>query len=58
MINFRVDDLDALLARLRERGAQVLDRGEDTPFGKFGYVLDPEGTLIELWQPPAAGAAT
>lgn len=53
MINFAVDDLDALLAGLRERGARVLDRREDTPDGKFGYVVDPEGTLLELWQPAA-----
>jgi len=54
MINFRVDDLDGLLASLRHRGASVLDRREDTPDGCFGYVLDPEGTLIELFQPAAA----
>ena len=53
MINLRVDDLDGMLAQLRERGAAVQDRREDTDDGKFGYVLDPEGTLLELWQPPA-----
>jgi predicted enzyme related to lactoylglutathione lyase len=46
----RVDDLDGLLAQLRERGARVLDRREDSPDGKFGYVVDPDGTLIELWE--------
>src|SRR5436190_23517859 len=51
MLNFRVDDLDALLAQLRARGANVLDRREDGEFGKFGYVVDPDGTLLELWQP-------
>jgi predicted enzyme related to lactoylglutathione lyase len=52
MINLRVDDLDALLARLREHGARVLDeRRESSPFGEFGYVVDPEGTLLELFQP-------
>ena len=51
MINFRVDDLDGLLASLRAGGAQVLDRRESTPQGEFGYVVDPEGTLLELWQP-------
>ena len=51
MINFRVDDLDGMLAMLRERGAQVLERREDSPDGHFGYVVDPEGTLLELWQP-------
>jgi catechol 2,3-dioxygenase-like lactoylglutathione lyase family enzyme len=54
MLNLRVDDLDALLAELRTRGANVLDRREDTPDGKFGYVVDPEGTLIELFEPPHA----
>lgn len=52
MINLRVDDLEALLARLRAHGARVLDRREDTADGKFGYVVDPDGTLLELWQPP------
>ena len=52
MVNLRVDDLDALLAHLRERGARVLDRREDSADGKFGYVVDPDGTLLELWQPP------
>lgn len=51
MINFRVDDLDGLLAKLRERGARVLERREDSPDGHFGFVVDPEGTLLELWQP-------
>lgn len=51
MLNFRVDDLDATLAALRAEGCNVLDRGEDGEQGKFGYVMDPEGHLIELWQP-------
>jgi catechol 2,3-dioxygenase-like lactoylglutathione lyase family enzyme len=52
MVNLRVDDLEALLARLRAGGARVLDRREDSADGKFGYVVDPDGTLLELWQPP------
>jgi catechol 2,3-dioxygenase-like lactoylglutathione lyase family enzyme len=51
MLNLRVDDLDAVLAALRAEGANVLDRREDGENGRFGYVLDPEGTLLELWQP-------
>ena len=51
MVNLRVDDLEALLARLRAGGAHVLDRREDSSDGKFGYVVDPDGTLLELWQP-------
>ena len=52
MLNLRVDDLDAVLAALREEGCNVLDRREDGDYGRFGYVVDPDGTLIELWQPP------
>jgi predicted enzyme related to lactoylglutathione lyase len=51
MLNLRVDDLDGLLAQLREAGARVLDRREDSPEGKFGYVVDPDGNLLELWEP-------
>lgn len=54
MINLRVDDLDGVLEALRVEGCRVLDRREDGELGRFGYVLDPEDTLIELWQPPAA----
>lgn len=50
MINLRVDDLDGMLAQLRAAGAQVLDRRGDEPNGKFGYVVDPDGTLLELWE--------
>lgn len=53
MINFRVDDLDALLAALREEGCDVLDDTESSDFGKFGWVMDPDGNKVELWEPPA-----
>ncbi|MBB5894798.1 VOC family protein [Kutzneria kofuensis] len=53
MVNFRVDDLDAMLARLRAAGAQVDDKVEDTDFGRFGWAHDIEGNRFELWQPPA-----
>lgn len=49
--HFRVDDLKATLTGLREEGCRVLGRFDDGEQGKFGYVLDPEGGLIELWQP-------
>lgn len=52
MLNLRVDDLVAMLASLRADGCQVLDRREDGAYGRFGYVVDPEGTLLELWQAP------
>lgn len=54
MVNYRVDDLDALLQALREEGCQVLDKQDDAGYGKFGWVIDPEGNKVELWQPPAA----
>ncbi|AXK71219.1 VOC family protein [Lysobacter sp. TY2-98] len=52
MINYRVDDLDALLAALRANGCNVLDRTDDSEYGKFGWVIDPEGNKVELWEPP------
>lgn len=52
MINYRVEDLDALLAVLREEGCAVDEKVEASEFGKFGWVMDPEGNRIELWQPP------
>ena len=51
MINFRVDDLDALLAKLRASGVEVDDKVEDHEYGRFGWVMDPEGNKIELWEP-------
>ena len=54
MVNYRVDDLDAVLAALRAEGVAVDDRTDDTGYGKFGWVTDPEGNRIELWQPPSA----
>jgi predicted enzyme related to lactoylglutathione lyase len=53
MVNYRVADLDALLAALREEGCEVLDKADDSEYGKFGWVIDPEGNKVELWQPPA-----
>ena len=53
MINYRVDDLAALLQALRAEGCQVLDKTDDSEYGKFGWVIDPEGNKVELWQPPA-----
>lgn len=52
MVNYRVADLDGLLARLRNEGCQVLDETDESEFGKFGWVIDPEGNKVELWQPP------
>ena len=52
MINFRVADLDALLATLRAEGCNVIDKTESSDFGKFGWVMAPDGNKIELWEPP------
>lgn len=53
MVNYRVDDLAALLNVLRAEGCDVLDECDDSEFGKFGWVIDPEGNKVELWEPPA-----
>lgn len=53
MINFRVADLHALLAALRAEGCQVLEKVDESEYGKFGWVIDPEGNKLELWEPPA-----
>ena len=53
MINFRVDDLDGLLDKLRGEGVTVDPNVQDSEFGKFGWIMDPEGNRVELWQPPA-----
>ena len=52
MINYRVADLPGLLQLLRAEGCQVLDKVEQSDFGIFGWVMDPEGNKVELWQPP------
>jgi len=52
MINYRVENLAALLQALREEGCNVLDKMDDSEYGKFGWVVDPEGNKVELWQPP------
>jgi predicted enzyme related to lactoylglutathione lyase len=53
MINFRVADLHTLLDALRSEGCNVVDRTEESEQGKFGWVIDPEGNKVELWEPPA-----
>jgi predicted enzyme related to lactoylglutathione lyase len=42
-----------LLQALREEGCNVLEKTDDSEYGKFGWVMDPEGNKVELWQPPA-----
>lgn len=53
MVNYRVDDLDAMLAQLRDAGVEVVDRVEEYDFGRFGWAVDPEGNRFELWEPKA-----
>jgi len=52
MINYRVDELHALLAALRKEGCEVDDKVEESEYGKFGWLMDPDGNRIELWQAP------
>ncbi|MCJ0826350.1 VOC family protein [Luteimonas sp. 50] len=52
MVNFRVADLDALLAALRAEGCNVEARTDESEQGRFGWVIDPEGNKVELWEPP------
>jgi predicted enzyme related to lactoylglutathione lyase len=51
MINFRVDDLDALLAQLAAAGVRIDPKREDHSYGRFAWIWDPEGNRVELWQP-------
>ena len=52
MVNYTVDDLDAMLAQLRESGVEVDDRVEVLEgVGRFGWAVDPEGNRFELWEP-------
>ncbi|MEZ5426733.1 MAG: VOC family protein [Pyrinomonadaceae bacterium] len=55
MFNFRVEDLHQLLATLKEEGVEVIDKTEEYPYGKFGWIVDPEGNKIELWEPIDSG---
>nr|WP_203309341.1 VOC family protein [Sphingomonas beigongshangi] len=51
MLNFAVDDLAAFLDRLKAKNVPILKRDDDDPSGKFAWIVDPDGTKIELWQP-------
>ena len=54
MINYRVDDLDAMLEQLRGAGVTVDEKIEESEYGRFGWAMDPEGNRFELWEPPAS----
>jgi predicted enzyme related to lactoylglutathione lyase len=60
MVNFRVDDLEGLLAQLAAAGVKIDPKQEDYGYGKFAWIWDPEGNRVELWEPArenGAGAA-
>jgi predicted enzyme related to lactoylglutathione lyase len=52
MVNYRVEDVRALVAQLRTEGCNVEDKVDESEYGIFGWVTDPEGNRLELWQPP------
>ena len=52
MVNYRVEDLHAVLAALRAEGCAVEEKVHESEYGTFGWVMDPEGNKLELWQPP------
>ena len=51
MINFTVDDMDAIIARVIAKGVPILKRDDNDAFGRFAWIQDPDGTKLELWQP-------
>jgi predicted enzyme related to lactoylglutathione lyase len=55
MINFRVDDLDTLLSTMESAGVEIDPNREEFPYGKFAWIVDPDGNRIELWEPPLVG---
>lgn len=53
MVNYRVEDLHGIVKALKEEGCDVLDNIDESEYGKFAWVMDPEGNKVELWQPPS-----
>lgn len=51
MMNFRVDNLETLLETLKQEGVTIIGNIETYDYGKFGWIVDPEGNKIELWEP-------
>ncbi|MFP8489176.1 VOC family protein [Gracilimonas sp. Q87] len=51
MVNYRIDDLEALLEILRKEGVEVIGEIEVFEYGKFGWIMGPDGVKIELWEP-------
>lgn len=52
MVNYRVEDLRALVDALKEEGCTVLEKIDESEYGAFAWVIDPEGNKVELWEPP------
>ena len=57
MVNFRVDDLDGLLAQLDADGVRIDPKREDYEYGRFAWIWDAEGNRVELWEPAQASGA-
>ena len=53
MVNYRVEDLHGIVKALKDEGCDVLDNIDESEYGKFAWVMDPEGNKVELWQPPS-----
>ena len=51
MINYRVENLEALVEQLKNEGVTIVDKIEDSEYGKFVHILDIEGNKIQLWEP-------
>jgi predicted enzyme related to lactoylglutathione lyase len=51
MINYRVENLDSVLEQLKAEGVEIDDRIEEYEYGRFAWIMDPEGNRIELWEP-------
>ncbi len=56
MVNYIVDDLDAILAKLSASGVRIDPKREDYEYGRFAWIFDPDGNKIELWEPPRGSA--
>ncbi len=54
MVNYRVDNLDEMLAQLREGGVEVIAGPDSDDNGKFAWIMDPDGNKVELWEPQAS----
>jgi catechol 2,3-dioxygenase-like lactoylglutathione lyase family enzyme len=51
MVNYRVDDIEAMVGQLKNAGFTIVDQIEDSDYGKFVHILDAEGNKIQLWEP-------